>query len=582
MSKDKKTLRNYLILLGIVGIAAISAISVSKKAQIKVVEKINERMEYTPAKTWVGEYLSGYHATKTNDYSKASDYFSESLRLKNSGEFLEAHTLGLLLVAGKVDEARKIAEQLYSKSKNNLAALTLIAGAAMDDNYDEAEKVLAKYQEDKSTSIINGIINAWVKLGNKKPEEAKKIISGLQNDPLFEVFTKYNYALISELSGDNAKAESLYDELLTVKKLPLNIQAAAWNFYGKIGKKDKQAAIDASQKSGYDLEKHYKITSAKEGIAESLVGVGGIIMNEYSQDKAASIFRLSLYLNPKLDQARLLLGTVLMNEGDFSAANKILSSIPNDSYLGDLAKLTIAKNFESMDKNDKAKEFLSELISNKDVKFDTMLDALVTMADLGRKTEKYDEANDYYTKALNLVKTKYPNQEYDTKYWAIFFARGVCLERLKEWDKAESDFNFALKLYPNQPDVLNYLGYSWIEMDKNLGQAKDMVLKALEQKPDDAHIIDSAGWAWFKLGDYTKAVNLLEEAAGTMPYDPTVNDHLGDAYWKIGRKNEAKFQWNRALKNDPDKELKAKLISKIDHGLSVSEGNNEQSSASAR
>jgi tetratricopeptide (TPR) repeat protein len=149
----------------------------------------------------------------------------------------------------------------------------------------------------------------------------------------------------------------------------------------------------------------------------------------------------------------------------------------------------------------------------------------------------------------------------------VYFARGVCYERLKKWDLAEKDFMEALKLNPDQPDVLNYLGYSWIEMGKNVEEGIRMVTKAYELKPEDSHILDSVGWGWYKLGNYENALKFLEAAITQMPYDATVNDHLGDTYWRLGRMTEAKYQWRRALENNPEKKYIDPLKSKLERGL---------------
>jgi tetratricopeptide (TPR) repeat protein len=357
--------------------------------------------------------------------------------------------------------------------------------------------------------------------------------------------------------------------LLKTDQLPIGIASSAYHFYE--GNEVKRKEILKKFKNEIQIKQHHRIKSADDAIAEALLGVGGIIMQEYGADKAASLFRLALYLNPDLDEAKLLLGSILISEGDSKSANSVLRQIGTDSYLGAYAKLAIARNFEEMGQTGKAREYFESLIDTKDTK----LDALVSLGDLSRQEENYQEAIKYYTKALDYITEGKSDAKIAKKYWAIYFARGVSQERLKNYDKFEEDLLTALKLYPDQPDALNYLAYTWIDLGKNIDEAKVMVGKAYDQKPDDAHITDSVGWAYFKLGDSTKAVEYIEKAATQMPYDPTVNDHLGDVYWKLGRKNEAKFQWQRALDNDPDKTLEASLKEKIRQGLVVAETKNE-------
>ncbi len=136
--------------------------------------------------------------------------------------------------------------------------------------------------------------------------------------------------------------------------------------------------------------------------------------------------------------------------------------------------------------------------------------------------------------------------------WPVLFARGACLERLGKWALAEKDLRRALELKPDQPDVLNYLGYGWMERRLNLADARAMIEKAVKARPDDAEIVDSMGWALYLQGDFQHATEYLEKAVELLPGDATVNDHLGDVYWRLGHKTEARYQWERSLSFSPD------------------------------
>lgn len=563
MSSAKK----LLILAVVLAVGAAAAVSVSTRLKSQIALNMDDKMgnaiTITPHTSWVGQYLSGYHATQSKDYERASQFFSRALNSKSNSETVQTQAMSLLLVAGKFSQAIDIAKDLNAKSDNGLAKLTLIVDAIQRDDLKEAEKLVSDKKEDNST-IINHVIEAWVKYGEGKSEEAKAILKALQSDEVFLPFVNYNYAMISELSGDKKTAKQLFDSLIQSNQLPNGMVSAAYDFYSSENDSAKLELI--KNKYSYDgsVKKHPAVTNVKEGVAEALLGVGGIIMSEYSPDKSAALFRLSLYLNPKLDDAKLLLGSILMNEGDYKGANDILSGIGTDSYLGDYAKLAIAKNFEAMDQDSKAKEYFDKLTQNKDI----AIDAYVSLGDLSRKKEKYDEAADYYTKSIEAGKQQSKNGKLDSKYWAVYFARGVCYERLKDTAKSEADLMMALQLQPNQPDVMNYLAYTWIDVGKNLDKAKNMVLKAHQEKPEDPQIIDSVGWAYFKLGNFDNSVSYLEDAASLLPYDPVVNDHLGDAYWHTGRKNEARFQWERALRNNPDSKLEDELKKKLENGIS--------------
>ena len=151
--------------------------------------------------------------------------------------------------------------------------------------------------------------------------------------------------------------------------------------------------------------------------------------------------------------------------------------------------------------------------------------------------------------------------------WALYYSRGIAYERSNQWNLAEADLEHALELKPDQPLVLNYLGYSWIDRGEKLHRGLKMIEKAVELRPDDGYIVDSLGWAHYRLGDYASAVEYLEKALELVPEDPTINDHLGDAYWKSGRMTEARYQWRRALQFKPDKEDVKPIEAKLDRGL---------------
>ena len=151
----------------------------------------------------------------------------------------------------------------------------------------------------------------------------------------------------------------------------------------------------------------------------------------------------------------------------------------------------------------------------------------------------------------------------------MFFGRGIVLERTKQWPKAEADMKKALDLSPEQPHVLNYLGYSWIDQGLHLEDGMKMLQRATELRPDDGAITDSVGWAFYRLGQYDKAVEWLERAAEQKGDDATIIEHLGDAYWHVGRKREARFQWERALNQKPDKDRLPVIKDKLANGLST-------------
>jgi Flp pilus assembly protein TadD len=185
-------------------------------------------------------------------------------------------------------------------------------------------------------------------------------------------------------------------------------------------------------------------------------------------------------------------------------------------------------------------------------------DALTLLADALRTSERYKESADVLDK---LIATRG-----EAASWDLYYMRGVALEQAGNWPDAERDLKKALAMKPDEPDILNYLGYSWIDRGEQIQQGKAMIEKALATKPDSGAIVDSLGWAYYKLGEYDKSVQQLERATELEPADAEINNHLGDAYWRAGRHVEATFQWRRVLTLQPDAKLKAEVEAKLRDG----------------
>ena len=238
-------------------------------------------------------------------------------------------------------------------------------------------------------------------------------------------------------------------------------------------------------------------------------------------------------------------------------AIKIYERVPASSPLHRNAAIQMAANLDSLDRADEAQKHLEALIKQ----HPDDLEAIMALGNVLRGHKKFAECANVYSKGVATV----PKPE--KANWVIFYFRGICYERSKQWPKAEADLKKALELFPDQPHVLNYLGYSWIDQGINLDEGMDMIKKAVQQRPDDGYIVDSLGWAYYRLGNYDEATKQLERAIELKPEDPTINDHLGDAYWRVGRVLEAKFQWAHARDLKPDPEDLPKIEEKLKAGL---------------
>jgi len=267
--------------------------------------------------------------------------------------------------------------------------------------------------------------------------------------------------------------------------------------------------------------------------------------------------RMALALRPDSDAALLQLGGVAEMMEQPEEAIALYERIPDNSPVKKIAELQLGLNLADLKRHDEAVKHLDAVLA---LDPDDMR-AYLALGGVYAAQEKFAEAAEVYERAVARIDTPTRAE------WNIFYQRGIAYERLKQWPKAEPNFRKALELFPDQPQVLNYLGYSWVDMNMNLDEGLSMIKRAVELRPSDGYIVDSLGWAYYRLGRYDDAVRELERAVGLMPNDPILNDHLGDAYWRVGRKLEATFQWSHARDMEPEPALLAEVEKKLAQGL---------------
>jgi tetratricopeptide (TPR) repeat protein len=296
--------------------------------------------------------------------------------------------------------------------------------------------------------------------------------------------------------------------------------------------------------------------SAQSGAAEALYGIGASLTRRGGEDLALVYLQLALYLHPNHSLALLSLADLYESVKKPQMAIKIYERVPASSPLKRNAQIQLATDLNSVDRTEEAVKILKDVIAedSKDV------EAIMALGNIERARKKFVECGSTYSQAIDAGDAAKPN-------WVLYYFRGICEERSKQWPKAEADLKKALEIQPDQAHVLNYLGYSWIDQGLNLDEAMKMIRRAVEQRPDDGFIVDSLGWAYYRIADYENAVKNLERAIDLKPEDPTINDHLGDAYWRVGRKREATFQWAHARDLKPEADELPKIEAKIQNGL---------------
>jgi tetratricopeptide (TPR) repeat protein len=299
------------------------------------------------------------------------------------------------------------------------------------------------------------------------------------------------------------------------------------------------------------------VHSPQQGAAEVLYGLVTSLGRQGGEDWALVYLQLAIYLAPERPLPLLSLADIYENLKKPQLAINIYQRVPKDSPLRRYADIQLAIDLDALQRTDEAKAHLEKLLADRPNDVDTIM----ALGNLLRGRKEFAACADAYGRAIDTL------SHVEKSNWIMFYFRGICYERSKQWDKAEADLKKALELKPEDPNVLNYLGYSWVDQGINLDEGMRMIKRAVEQRPDDGYIVDSLGWAFFRIGNYDEAVKDLERAVLLKPEDPTINDHLGDAYWKVGRRLEAQFQWSHARDLKPEPEDLKKIEEKLKSGL---------------
>jgi tetratricopeptide (TPR) repeat protein len=447
--------------------------------------------------------------------------------------------------------------------------------------------VIARIQDDKGIGpLVDGLILAWAALGDGDMNATIAGFDTVAQEPGLAGFALYHKALAMASVGDFAGAEAIYSSDSALGMLMTRRGAVAQiEILSQLGRnEDGLEIIDAL--FGKDLDPELRqlradlaagerlpfthVRSAQEGIAEVFYSLADALRGEADPDYALLYTRTAEYLRPDHVDALLLSAELLENLEQYELATRAYRSVPADHISFHAAELGRAEALRRSNRVEAAVEVLEQLAR-------THGDLPVvhnTLGDVFRQQQDYARAAEAYDKALSMM------QDPSDGKWFTLYARGITLERLGDWPAAEADFRAALALNPDQPQVLNYLGYSLVEKRINLDEALGMIERAVEARPDSGYIVDSLGWVLYRLGRFEEAVEPMERAAALMPVDPIVNDHLGDVYWMVGRHTEAQFQWHRALsfidedsapEADPDR-----IRRKLDVGLDAvleAEGN---------
>ena len=520
-----------------------------------------------------GSYLAARHAGQERDAAAAAAYYRAALRHDpKNGELLDRAFLALL-VDGEIDEAVKHAERIVETDKNDrVAELVLGVAALKHKQYATARRDLALSIRGPITDLAATLLSAWSMYGAGDAKGAVAAIDRLAGPDWYSIFKDLHAGMIYDLAANSKEAGKRLERAYKLDPTALRVVEAYGSWTSR--SHSPKEALDIFQTFDKALPRYPLVieamdqlkageklpplaSNAQAGAAEALYGLGASLGRRGGEDLGLVYLQLALYLAPNHQLALLSLADLYESVKKPELAIKVYKRVPTSSPLYRNAAIQMAANLDSLNRADEAEKHLNALIKE----HPDDLEAIMALGNVLRSHKKFTECVDAYSKGVATL------TQPDKSNWMLFYFRGICYERSHQWPKAEADLKKALELFPDQPHVLNYLGYSWIDQGVNLDEGMEMINKAVQQRPDDGYIVDSLGWAYYRLGNYEEAVKKLERAIELKPEDPTINDHLGDAYWRVGRVLEAKFQWAHARDLKPEPEDLPKIEAKLKDGL---------------
>ena len=550
----------------IAGAVVLSSLTVSLASETPTPQELAHA-------TTAGSYLAARHAGVERESGTAAAYYLNVLKADPRNADLLGRTFLSVLTNGDIDEAGRLADRLLQLDRSDrIARLVLGVRALKLKQYGVARQNFAQSVRGPVTDLTATLLAAWAQSGTGDTKGAIETLDKLSGPDWYAIFKDLHAGIILDIGNNKKDAAKRYEHAYKADPVALRTVQAYGHFLSRTAGKDE--ALKIYQEFSKAVPDHPVITeemkqvsageklppladSASAGAAEALYGLGASIGRRGGEDLALIYLQLALYLEPNHAMALLSLADLYESLKKPDLAIAVYDRIPASSPLRRNAEIQVSSDLDTLDRTDEAKKRLERLIADhpKDV------EAMMALGNVLRGRKEFAQCADAYSKAIaNLTSTEKSN-------WVVFYFRGICYERSKDWPKAEADLKKALQLFPDQPLVLNYLGYSWIDQGVNLDDGMKMIRRAVEQRPDDGYIVDSLGWANFRINNYDEAVKNLERAVELKPDDPTINDHLGDAYWRVGRVLEAHFQWSHAKDLKPEPEDLPKIEQKLKVGL---------------
>ena len=527
----------------------------------------------TFAQGTAGPYMAAQQAERRGDVAEAARFYSRTLARDGDNVQLLERAMLNQLASGNVGEAIALARRQEALNPgHHLGVIALSADALQKRELEMVRELLGD-----DSPFVGQVIRAWADFSADElklaVDQLKQIETSDANGRPGQIVGATHLGLVHAAAGDDTSAVEAFARASAMSDGgSLRLVEAHAGALARLGKTDEAVKLIEDRLAGTfgdaGLERLATdisagdvpapiIKTANTGAADVLYGVARLLARGQNRAVSLAYAQLAVFLDPNLTSALLLLAQIFEATQQYDEAIAAFEAIPVDAPETLSAMIGRAEALQDSGSPDAAVEALKAAVTQ----FPDSLEAHTSLGDLLRRESRFEEASTAYDGAVAMVGEPQPF------HWALFYRRGIALERSKQWEAAEKDFRHALQLQPDQPDVLNYLGYSLVELGKKLHEAEEMIEKAVEQRPDDGYIVDSLGWVLYRFAEFDRAVEHLGRAVELRPVDPVINDHYGDALWMVGRRTEARFQWKRALSFEPEEKDADRIREKLSGGL---------------
>lgn len=519
-------------------------------------------------------YLSGRMALDAGNLDDATTEFERAIQADPDNQELRSQLFVLHMSEGSFEDALDVARTLAEfDSPPNDALLLLAFEAYRSQDLDKTEALFEQVSDQGINALVMPFMRAWLKFAQGDTSTAFATLDEDAGSTGLTVVRDYHRASMLQLDGQLSEAVALLREIVPDEEpVPTRLmlqRVAAEQASEQLGQAtaflDSQSQIDggnvirettqAQLEDGAAIPR--PIASAEDGFADALMSLARALADQRGGEQALIMGQLAYYVAPRMADISIFIGELLLQNSQFELSLAAFERVADDPIFNYEAQILQATVLRQMERYDDASSMLERLAEQRPER----TDALISLGNMHSGNRDYDKAELALSRAVERI------GEPRNHDWRLFYSRGIAYERTERWPLAEADFQKSLELFPDQPFVLNYLGYSWVDQELNLDEAKRMLRRAVELRPEDGFIVDSLGWAHFQLGEYDEAVMHLERAVELQPGDPVINDHLGDAYWRVGRVREARYQWERAKLFEPEEDVLASIQEKLRDGL---------------